>query len=121
MVENGENLIEENKKYKNKIIELRDQIKKLEQTEKKLKDLILEKEVKIDEERLEYNKILESDYFDNQINTSTYDFNQSQCQYAQLIKSNKSKNSSNLEEDSLMQADTIDTQQSATGIENYYY
>ena len=64
--------------------------------------------------------MLESDYFDNQINISTYDINQSQCQYAQLIKSDKSKNNNNLEEDSLMQADTIDTQQSATGIKNYY-
>ena len=111
-------MIEENKKYKHKITELRDQIKKLEQNEKKLKDLILEKEAKIEEERLGYNKTLETE---NHMNISYYDLthSQSQYEYAQLTKSEKRKNSSILEEDSLMQADTIDTQQYLSSTKNH--
>ena len=107
-------MIEENKKYKYKIVELRDKIKNLEQKEKKLKNLIVEKEDLIDEERLEFNTMLESDHSNNQISISNFDLVQSQGQYSQFSKSAKRENGNNLEEDFLVEdVDTIESQVSA--------
>ena len=40
MMEQGENLVEDNKKYKSKVLELKAKVKKLEASEQKLKELV---------------------------------------------------------------------------------